>query len=136
MTILPHDTPARLCSSQFRIFLAEINYSVFRALSLFSIVCKYPHVIEKNYERNEKREFIDSCGVICCSSSFCIASHNTNSILRHFNRLKLYWNILGANKITLVCNWYLIWAQSILYLFKIGWFWCSYSSCTKNLLKK
>ena len=89
MTILPHDTPARLCSSQFRIFLAEINYSVFRALSLFSIVCKYPHVIEKNYERNEKREFIDSCDVICCSSSFCIASHNTNSILRHFNRLKL-----------------------------------------------
>ena len=89
MTILPHDTPARLCSSQFRIFLAEINYSVFRALSLFSIVCRYPHVIEKNYERNEKREFIDSCGVICCSSSFCIASHNTNSILRHFNRLKL-----------------------------------------------
>ena len=89
MTILPHDTPARLCSSQFRIFLAEINYSVFRALSLFSIVCKYPHVIEKNYERNEKREFIDSCGVICCSSSFCIASHNTNSILRHFDRLKL-----------------------------------------------
>ena len=54
MTILPHDTPVRLCSSQFRSFLAEINHSVFRTLSLFSIVCKYPRLIEKTTKETKK----------------------------------------------------------------------------------